>query len=136
MCLDTVNPELEPCTEGYKVFVLDKRSNRLSSQYRGEYSCKHRKQWLNAADYCCSEKGVLSIILSDSGHAYSAGWHIFYTRDAAERYKDYAENVVALVKVREPLTTGYQFVPSNPPGNGKPEPITVSRYIKIEEVYV
>lgn len=129
MCLDTVNPELEPCTEGYKVFELNRRTNRLSSQYFGRYGrCKYRRRWLNADDYY-KYSNENRTIASNAGLVYPAGWHTYHSIYAAIHYMDMPSNqVVAKVLVREPLATGYQGLYN--------ALITVSCYIKIEEVYV
>jgi len=125
MCLDTINPELEPVDEGYKVFHLDKRTNRLFSQCQGRPTCKYRGRWLDARAHSIYKKTLL--FSAGSNHAlYPNGWHSYlYLSDAKKRCSQWSSNVVARVKIREPLATGTQ--------NGMP--CTVSRYIKIEEVY-
>ena len=110
------------------MFGLDKRTNRLYSQFYGRFGrCKYRKRWLKADNY--SYYIGSDSIRSNTGFAYPAGWHTYHSFDAAKRRMDFpADEVVARVLVKEPLATGYQGVLKNR--------VTVSRYIKIEEVYV
>lgn len=128
MCLATVDKNLQPCEEGYKVFSA-KADAQGNTHLVGDIISNKplpRGVWLDERDfrpcYMLHKKLIRQGIL-EHGIKYPAGWHTYHDLVDAEVWAKPGQ-VCLRVQVRQPKTTGFQNILSR-------TPVTISRYIRI-----
>jgi len=105
MCLDYLRKSEYQPRYGYKVFFV--MADKLKSEYFGCGTVRPVDVWLNA-------KGPKRISLGYEQGTYENGWHCFYTKKDALKWKHrmrmFGRLVVRKVEISKAVAFGLQYV--------------------------
>lgn len=108
MCLDKINVGVDPCKEGWKVFLI--KDGKL---YGILFDCKKEipiGKWIHERNY---RNWLMDILcrtntISVFDGVYEKGFHVFHEYEDARNWSSAEHLVIKKVEVREPVATGYQ----------------------------
>jgi len=126
MCLDNIVTDVEPITEGYKIYRrLNK--DKLIPEYFG--SPIKIGKWYNSSSWI---RRLLfgKYIYTGNGKKYKSGFHVFHNFEDAKYYKGWScpQGILVKVLVKDPICVGFHD------SFKLNDFVTVARQIKVIEI--
>jgi len=127
MCLNDIITDVEPITEGYKIYRrLNK--DKLIPEYFG--SPIKIGKWYNSSSSLIRRLLFGKYIQTGNGKKYEQGFHVFHNLENAKYYRkwSYPQGIIVKVMIKNPICVGLQisFTPN--------DFVTVARQIKVIEI--